>query len=334
VRLWDTAGGQELLALEGHTGEVWRVTFSPDGRRLASAGGDGTVRLWDAAAGQELRTLQGHRGPVLGVADSPDGRRLASAGWDGTVRVWDAEDGQEVLALKGHTGSGIFGSVYGVAFSPDGQRLASAGMDRTVRVWEASRVPAEVSRQRGLVRDVQALFAGGLLQEEVLAALRKDPRLNDADLQFALQLAQTHSQDDARALNNAAWEVVKNRDAAQDAYRAALRRAEAAVRLTPGNGNTLNTLGIAHYRLGDYARALETLQQCEKLHAVSGPLPEDLAFLAMAHQQLGHKEQAQAALARLRALLKEPAREKNAEAQGFLHEAERLIEGKAADKKE
>ena len=55
------------------------MAFSPDGRRLASAGWDRTVKVWDAATGQEALTLTGHTEPVWSVAFSPDGRRLASA---------------------------------------------------------------------------------------------------------------------------------------------------------------------------------------------------------------------------------------------------------------
>jgi Flp pilus assembly protein TadD len=317
-----------LLTLKGHTAEVFGVAFSPDGRRLASASWDGTVRVWDAVGGQELLTLKGHTGAVLGVAYSPDGRRLASAGADGTVRIWHGTDGQELLALKGHTGQ-----VQGVAFGPDGQQLAWASDDGMVRVWEASPVPAEVSRRRGLVSDVHALFTELLFREEVLAALQKDPKLNEADRDFALQVAQTHSED-ANAFNGAAWAVAKGRDAGKDGYTTALRRAEAAVRRAPRDGNILNTLGVAHYRLGDYAKALETLQQSEKLLRKQGTHPANLAFLAMAHQQLGHKEQAQATLGRLRELMKQPGWANNAEAQGFLREAEELIDGKPADKKE
>ena len=82
------------------------MAFSPDGTRLASASGDGTVKVWDAATGQETLTLKGHTGAVTSVAFSPDGTRLASASWDATVKVWDAATGQETLTLKGHTGRG------------------------------------------------------------------------------------------------------------------------------------------------------------------------------------------------------------------------------------
>jgi WD40 repeat protein len=64
------------------------VAFSLDGKRLASAGGDGTARVCDAAGGQELLSLKGHTARVRGMAFSPDSHRLASAGGDGTVRVW------------------------------------------------------------------------------------------------------------------------------------------------------------------------------------------------------------------------------------------------------
>jgi WD40 repeat protein/tRNA A-37 threonylcarbamoyl transferase component Bud32 len=330
AKLWDAETGQELHTLQAHTDRVSSVAFSPDGRQLASGSDDWTIRLWDVGTGEEVRSLRGHTKGVQCLAFSANGQRLASAGWDGTVRLWDPGTGRELLSIQGHTWN-----AYGLAFSPDGTRLALPGWGNGIplKVWETSAVPPEVVRQRELVVRVRSLFDELLLRAEVLDRLRKNSTLDEADRAFALQVAQTHGED-ASALMLAAWMVVKNRDAGKDAYAAALRRAEAAVRLIPGEGAFLRTLGVAHYRVGDHAQALETLEKSEKVRAATLPLPADLAFLAMAHHQLGHKPQAQATLARLREMMKPPAWKNDAEAQGFLREAEELIEGKAADKKD
>jgi tetratricopeptide (TPR) repeat protein len=184
-----------------------------------------------------------------------------------------------------------------------------------------------------LVSLVTPLFEKLFFREEVVAALRKDSTLGEADREFALQVAQTHPES-PWPLNEAAWKVVQARDAGKDAYARALGWAEAAVRLAPGNEMFLNTLGVAQYRAGRYAEALANLTKAEKLRpSEDGSLPEDLAFLAMAEFQLGKKDEAKATLARLREVMKQPGWAIHAESQGFLREAEELIEGKAAGKR-
>jgi uncharacterized protein YjiK len=123
----------ELVLQTGHTGSVFSVSFSPDGKRLATASGDRTAALWDAASGQKLRTLKGHTSDVESVSFSPDGKRLATGSNDNTAAMWDAASGEKLRTLKGHTHE-----VHSVTFSPDGKRLATASSDHTVALWDAA----------------------------------------------------------------------------------------------------------------------------------------------------------------------------------------------------
>ena len=150
MRLWDVAQRSAITTFRGHTGMVKSLSFSPDGKTLASAGVDSTVRLWDTVSKQGLTTL---RGPsvTLAVAFSPDGKRLATGASDGTVRVWDPATREVVAMLRGHSA----GIVRALAYAPDGQTLVSAGEDGTVKVWDvaARREPEHLDGRQGLVHN-------------------------------------------------------------------------------------------------------------------------------------------------------------------------------------
>ncbi len=121
----------ELRTLTTQAGLICSVSFSPDGKRLASPSRDHTVKVYDSATGQELVTLgnpaERSSASLVGyVAFSPDGQRLVSASLDdGTVKVWDVATGKELTSLK--TLGGEAGSGRVRLFRPDGQHLVLAG---------------------------------------------------------------------------------------------------------------------------------------------------------------------------------------------------------------
>jgi WD40 repeat protein len=144
---WDKSGGviqvidvetgavRETLRQPGRTLE--NLTFSRDGRWLASASFNGAVCLWDWPTRTLHATLTSHAGPVVSLAFSPDGSRLASASHDHTIKLWSPETGQLMATLHGHSYL-----VNCVAFTADGWQLISASADRTVRFWDSASSPA------------------------------------------------------------------------------------------------------------------------------------------------------------------------------------------------
>ena len=143
VRRLHTGGGVRgklERKLGGNAGpfvdRVNALAFSPDGKLLASGGGElsrgGDVHLFEAATGKLRQAWQEHHDDaVLSLAFSPDGQQLATGAADKIAKVSNLADGKILRVFEGHTHY-----VAGLGFRADGRMLASAGADGVVLVWD------------------------------------------------------------------------------------------------------------------------------------------------------------------------------------------------------
>jgi WD40 repeat protein len=165
VILWDTTSGEKIATLSGESVGttigynlgVGQISFSPDGKYLATANMDGTPTIWDLDTYRKVMSLVAETLPPKGIEYSPNGRFLATGGDEGIVRVWDAKQGTELLTLN------LGGIIHRVSFSPDGAYLAAASEDGSIKVWDAvtGEIVSTPSRQSGMY-DVAFLADGRL----------------------------------------------------------------------------------------------------------------------------------------------------------------------------
>jgi WD40 repeat protein len=133
VMLWDLTKGELAAALKAHSDHVIGVSFSPNGKHLASASYDGTVILWDAAGRKLIRKFEAEAGKVQSVAFSPDGKVLASGHDEGDIKLWDVASGRLLQSLKA---DGY--SVYSLIFTPDGGLLAARN-GFAINLWDVAK---------------------------------------------------------------------------------------------------------------------------------------------------------------------------------------------------
>jgi WD40 repeat protein len=141
ITLWKTDDGTLDRRVPGLSERTYGISFSKDGKFLATASGDpgeyGLARLWTVDTGgvaKPVRDLAESQDAVFAVAFSPDGARLATAGADRTIRVYETGTGKLLVQIEDHADW-----IFDIAFSPDGKRLASASRDKTAKVFDVDK---------------------------------------------------------------------------------------------------------------------------------------------------------------------------------------------------
>ena len=119
--------------LAGHTGEIYSVAWSPDGKLAATGAADKTARIWDVAKGTAGPIDQRPCEVVYAVAFNPKGDLLVTGGDDKLIKYWNVADGKELRKSRATERRST-----GLAFHPDGTKLASGSVDKTIRIWNVA----------------------------------------------------------------------------------------------------------------------------------------------------------------------------------------------------
>jgi len=186
IKLFDPAGGRNLATIIGHSGEVIAVSFSADGKLLATTSLDSTIKIWDVSAAaiagrvELARTLSGMALPVESAAFSDDGRALALSGAN-TVNLWELNTGAALRTIARpavardlddlvHPSSSVF--------SAGGQFIAAQSGANEIKLWE-TRTGREV---KSFPLSQGNKFAGaGVSPDGKLVALSEDkPRFSSS----------------------------------------------------------------------------------------------------------------------------------------------------------
>jgi WD40 repeat protein len=147
-------------------GPIQLLTYSPNGRLLASAGGDGLIWVWAAATGKEVRSFKGRPIGYGSLVFTPDNKALTFLGEDLTVQTWEVATGTKVRDLDGPPN----GFQY-LAVSPDGKLLALVTNDASVRLWDAV-----TGKERSVLLSAPQAPNGNLRLQPGLAAFSADSR--------------------------------------------------------------------------------------------------------------------------------------------------------------
>jgi tetratricopeptide (TPR) repeat protein len=283
--------------------------------------------VWVWESGKQLHCLSTDDRSANRVAFHPDGARLAATVSEDTIHIWDYVSGERLIVLR--RAGDYLGAL---TFSADGNTLLASSANDIIRFETGP--PDCGFTEREHYRRARALmepFDVGASSQEIVAALREDTALPPAVRKGAEAQALARG-DSPNDLNSKAWGQVRFAGRAASDYQDGLRMSAAACALWPDDWAMLNTLGVAHYRVGDFAAAARTFERCRVLRAAGGlePHPADAAFEAMTYLRLGDVHRAMEDLRLARRLMGEPQFAGDEESRAFLREAEALIDHDAS----
>ncbi len=130
LKVWNIADGKLVCAnTESHSDTISGISFSPDGKFIATAATDRFVKVFNIEGAVLERSFEGHTNHVLDVAWRADGFVLASGGADQIVKEWDFEKGNQKQTVKGHTKG-----VSSIAYMGASEKLISSSGDQSVRI--------------------------------------------------------------------------------------------------------------------------------------------------------------------------------------------------------
>lgn len=135
IHIWNFEAQVFAFTLTGHTQLISDITYSPDGRFIASSDYGDTIYIWDAQTGTLLHQLQAHQGSVYALDYRYDGARMASSSNDGTIRVWDMTTNTLLMTLGADLDDAYH--FYDVTYSPDGRLLAGVDTGGFLGIFDA-----------------------------------------------------------------------------------------------------------------------------------------------------------------------------------------------------
>jgi WD40 repeat protein len=135
--VFETSSGRMVVAVEEYKlggSNVYGVSFSHDGRRLAFASAYGTITIVNVENWQQLSQEEVKDTQFISLSYSPDDKWLVTGEDEGSVRLWETDPLRQVAVIGKHSAR-----IKSVAFSPDGKEVASAGDDQTIALWDVAR---------------------------------------------------------------------------------------------------------------------------------------------------------------------------------------------------